>query len=72
MPFDPRGLYFLDPSSLLINDADPSVLLAPPSAFTTPEPGSARLVALALILIGALRRLGGGAASVVPFWRKGR
>jgi len=59
-PFDPRGLYFASSSQLLIADADPSILSAPPSAVTaTPEPATEWSVAFALgifAMVGFLRR----------------
>jgi hypothetical protein len=53
-PFDPRGLYFASDNQLLIADTDPSILSAPPSAFTaaTPEPSS--MLPLALGFAGIL------------------
>ncbi len=52
-PFDPRGLYFLSNSQLLISDTDPSILSAPPGAFTaTPEPST--VIPLALGFAGIL------------------
>jgi hypothetical protein len=59
-PFDPRGLYFPTNASLLINDADPSVLQAPPSAFTaTPEPGTAGGVAITVLGLFLWHRMRG-------------
>jgi len=44
-PYDPRGIYFPNNQNVLIADADPSILSAQPSAFTSgspvPEPGTA-------------------------------
>jgi hypothetical protein len=56
-PFDPRGLYFLNNSTLLINDADPSILQSPPSAFTPiPEPGTAGIQVLGLLALALFSR----------------
>jgi hypothetical protein len=57
-PFDPRGLYFASDNQLLIADTDPSILSAPPSAFTaTPEPSSTLPLALGLAgIVAASRR----------------
>jgi hypothetical protein len=56
-PFDPRGLYF-DGAQLLISDADPEILSAPASAFTspTPEPSSWAMVVIALAGWAAVRK----------------
>jgi hypothetical protein len=56
LPFDPRGLYFADSSSLLIADADPGILEAPPSAFTPVVPEPATLTLTALGLAGVVSR----------------
>jgi hypothetical protein len=53
-PFDPRGLYFASNSQLLISDTDPSILSAPPSAFTAATPEPSTLLPLALGLAGLL------------------
>lgn len=51
--FDPRGLYFLNDSELLISDSDPSILLAPSTAFTaTPEPAAMLLSSMGLGILG--------------------
>ena len=56
-PFDPRGLYFASNSQLLISDTDPSILSAPPSAFTaTPEPSTMIPLALGFVAILVLSR----------------
>ena len=57
MPFDPRGLDFENSNTLLINDGDPSILAAPPAAFTaaTPEPGGVGIAGAGLLLLGLLR-----------------
>ena len=54
MPFDPRGLYFVDSSQLLIADSDPSILAGTPAAFTavTPEPSTFGLL---LLGVGAIK-----------------
>jgi hypothetical protein len=53
-PFDPRGLYFASNSQLLISDTDPSILSAPPSAFTAATPEPSTLLPLALGFAGLL------------------
>ena len=53
-PFDPRGLYFASNSQLLISDTDPSILSAPPSAFTAATPEPSTLLPLALGFAGIL------------------
>jgi PEP-CTERM motif-containing protein len=58
-PFDPRGLYFNSDNQLLIADTDPSILSAPPGAFTaaTPEPSSMLPLGLGLAgIVAASRR----------------
>jgi hypothetical protein len=56
-PFDPRGLYFASNSQLLISDTDPSILSAPPAAFTaTPEPSTIIPLALGFAGIAAASR----------------
>jgi hypothetical protein len=58
-PLDPRGLYFPNDNQLLIADSDPSILSAPPSAFTaTPEPSTIIPLALgAFAILIASRRV---------------
>jgi hypothetical protein len=55
-PYDPRGLYFSNSTTVLIADADPSIFSAPASAFTpgspVPEPST---VLLALLGVPVLR-----------------
>lgn len=55
-PFDPRGLYFADANTLLVNDADPGILMATPAAFelTTPEPSSLMLLETGGLILAAL------------------
>ena len=58
-PFNPRGLYFLNNTELLVSNADPSVLLATPLDFTSaaPEPAGFGLAAAGLaVLVWRMRR----------------
>jgi hypothetical protein len=59
-PYDPRGIYFVSDSQVLIADSDPSILSAGPSNFTpgspAPEPSSIVLTLLAIPVFGILRR----------------
>jgi hypothetical protein len=58
--FDPRGLYFVDSNTLLINDADPGTYVATPSDFApyaVPEPSSAVLLTVPVLVgLGLLHR----------------
>jgi hypothetical protein len=51
MPFDPRGLYFVNSDQLLVADTDPGILSVEPDAFAavTPEPSSISLLLLGLL-----------------------
>jgi len=54
-PFDPRGLYFASSTDLLVNDADPGILIATPDAFTptaAPEPATLAMLFGGLALLG--------------------
>lgn len=65
-PFDPRGLYFPNNSTLLVNNADPGILIATPDAFNPvspiPEPGTMLMMLAGVGALGATRYLQRNAA----------
>ena len=57
-PFDPRGLYFVDNTQLLIADSDPSIYSVPPTDVSlVPEPAAFLLAACGILSMALVSKL---------------